>query len=142
MIRLLLLALVVAPAQVAADTVVAARTIRSQAILTPADITVITADTPGALFDPAEAIGMEARVVLYAGRPVRPGDLAAPAIVERNQIVMVYYRNGALNIAMEGRTLGRAGISDRLRVMNLESRNTVTGTVAPDGSIIVLNALP
>jgi len=105
-------------------------------------VTMVSADLPGALSDPDSVIGMESRVVLYAGRPIRSEDIGFPAIVERNQIVMVYYRQGALNIAMEGRALARAGVGDRLRVMNLESRNSVTGTVAEDGSIVVLNALP
>jgi len=142
MIRALLLFLALAPGAAWADSVVAARTIRSQAILTPADVTMVSADLTGALSDPDSVIGMEARVVLYAGRPIRPADIGPPAIVERNQIVMVYYRHGALHIMMEGRTLARAGVGDRLRVMNLESRNTVTGTVAEDGSIVVLNVMP
>lgn len=143
MIRALALCLVtLATGAAAADTVVAARTIRSQAILTPADLTMVPADTPGALSDPASAIGMETRVVLYAGRPVRPSDIGPPAMVERNQIITVHYRTGPLTISMEGRTLARAGVGDRLRVMNLDSRQTVTGTVLADGSVVVLNALP
>ncbi len=142
MMRALILSLVLLPVGAHADTVVAARTIRSQAILTPADLTMVSAQIPGALQDPDQAIGMEARVVLYAGRPLRPADIGPPAVVERNQTVMVYYRQGPLNIVMEGRTLGRAGVGDRLRIMNLESRNTVTGTVTADGTIQVLNALP
>ncbi|WP_108483860.1 flagellar basal body P-ring formation chaperone FlgA [Oceaniglobus ichthyenteri] len=142
MIRALITCLIVAPGATFADSVVAARTIRSQAILGPADLTMVTADLPGTFSNPDDVIGMEARVVLYAGRPIRASDIGPPALVERNQIVMVYYRAGPLNIVMEGRTLARAGVGDRLRVMNLESRNTVTGIVSQDGSIIVTNTLP
>jgi flagella basal body P-ring formation protein FlgA len=141
MIRALVIGLLLAPAAWA-DSVVAARTIRSQAILTPADVSMVSADLPGALSDPNRVVGMEARVVLYAGRPIRHEDIGPPAIVERKQIVVVHYRQGPLNISMEGRALARAGAGDRLRVMNLESRNSVTGTVAEDGSIHVMNALP
>ena len=42
-------------------------------------------------------------------------------------------------IATEGRALDRAGVGERLRVMNLGSRNTVTGTVAEDGAVLVAN---
>jgi flagella basal body P-ring formation protein FlgA len=131
----LILALAAAPA--AADTLVAARTLRAQAILTAADLALAPGVTPGALSDPADAIGMEARVVLYAGRPLRPADLGPPAIVERNQIVTLLYRSGGLEIAAEGRALGRAGAGDSLRVLNLGSRSTVTGRVGPDGTVEV-----
>ncbi len=120
-----------------AETLVAARNVRSQAILSPADVDVIAKTIPGSLTHPDEVIGMEARVVLYAGRPIRPGDIGPPAIVERNQIVTLLYRRGGLTIAAEARALGRAGAGDMVRVMNLASRNTVTGLVQLDGSVTV-----
>lgn len=133
----LVLVLLVLAGPAAADTVVAARTVRAQAILTAADLTVVDGQTPGAFRRPAEAIGQEARVVLYAGRPVRTDAVGPPALVERNQIVPLLFRRGGLSIVTEGRALGRAGAGDRLRVMNLGSRNIVTGTVGADGRIRV-----
>ena len=120
-----------------AETLVAARTVRSQAILSPSDVDVIAKTIPGSLTHPDEVIGMEARVVLYAGRPIRPGDIGPPAIVEHNQIVTLLYRRGGLTLAAEARALGRAGAGDMVRVMNLASRNTVTGLVQMDGSVTV-----
>ena len=120
-----------------ADTLVAARTIRAQTVITPTDLGLMAQDIPGTLADPQAAIGMEARVMLYAGRPIRPGDLTAPAVVTRNQIVTLWYRQGGLAISAEGRSLGRAARGDRLRVMNLASRSTVTGTVTETGDVVV-----
>lgn len=132
----LLLALAVAtPAP--AEMLVAARTIRSQTILGPLDVAVVEGEMPGALIDPAEAIGQEARVNLYAGRPIAAGDVGPPATIERNQIVTLVYTQGGLTIAADARALGRAGTGDALRVMNLASRSTVTGFVAADGSVTV-----
>jgi flagella basal body P-ring formation protein FlgA len=131
----LLVAALAAPA--AADTLVAARTIRAQAILGPADLAMVEAEVPGALADPAEALGMEARVVLYAGRPIRAGDVGPPALVERNQIVPMIYDQSGLTIQTEGRALGRAAAGERVRVMNLGSRSTVSGTVDEAGRVIV-----
>ncbi|MAQ81770.1 MAG: flagella basal body P-ring formation protein FlgA [Maritimibacter sp.] len=127
--------LLAAPA--AAETVVAARTIRAQAIITPADVTVIEKTVPGTLSLPAEAVGLEARVILYSGRPIRPGDIGPPAIIERNQIVTLIYRSGPLSIAAEARAMSRAGVGDAVRVMNLASRTTVTGIVRADGTVSV-----
>ncbi|GAA0290660.1 flagellar basal body P-ring formation chaperone FlgA [Rhodovulum strictum] len=126
-----------APAPVTAEMVVATRTIRGQTILGPEDVTLAEGTMAGALTDPFDAIGQEARVNLYAGRPIMAGDIGAPAIVERNQIVTIFYRNGAVNIAADGRAMERAGVGDPVRVMNLASRTTVTGFVAPNGTVTV-----
>ncbi len=131
---LILLAL---PSVALADSVVAARTIRAQAVIGPDDVTLAAAAFPGALTDPAEAFGLEARVTLYAGRPVRAGDLGLPAIIARNQIVSISFRTGGLAIQAEGRALARGGVGDVIRVMNLGSRTTVSGRIAPDGQVVV-----
>jgi len=136
MIRLVfILALLTAP--VSADTLVAARTVRSHAIITPEDVAVKDVAIPGALTLPEEAIGQEARVVLYAGRPIRPGDIGPAAIVDRNQIVRLIYQSGSLQIVADGRSLGRGGVGDFIRVMNLSSRTTVSGIIAANGSVTV-----
>ena len=80
-----------------ADTPVAARTIRANSIIAPADLTTTPGEVPGAITDPALIVGQEARVALYAGRPVMPGDVGPPALVERNQIVKLVYDAGGLS---------------------------------------------
>ena len=132
-----IIALLGIPLPAAAETLVAARTIRSQAILTAADVTSIAKSIPGTLAFADEAIGMETRVVLYSGRPTRPGDVGPPAVIERNQVVTLLFQRGGLTIVAEARSLGRAGIGDRLRLINLASRSTVTGTVQADGTVTV-----
>lgn len=120
-----------------AESLLAARTIRAQSIIGPEDVVQVEAKVPGALIDASDAVGMEARVVLYAGRPIREADVGPPAIVERNRIVPLIYKSGGLTIVAEGRALDRGGVGDRLRVMNQSSRTTVTGVVADDGSVHV-----
>lgn len=136
---LLVTLLFVLPATASADTVVAARTLRAGTLLTGADLAMIAEDVPGAVSSLDEALGQEARVNLYAGRPIRPGEIGPAALVERNQIVTLVYDQNGLTIATEGRVLDRGGVGDRIRVMNLGSRNTVTGTVGEDGRIYVAN---
>jgi len=133
---LIALLLLLAPPAMA-ETLVAARTVRSQAILTPSDLSLIAKTIPGSLDNPDQAIGLETRVVLYAGRPIRPGDIGPAAIIERNQIVTLLYRRGGLTIAADARALARAGVGDVIRVMNLASRSTVSGTVGADGTVTV-----
>lgn len=139
MIRLPALALILCLSPLAgqADTVLAARTLRAETIITERDLKMAPGTTPGALDDPLLAVGMEARVALYAGRPIRPEDVGPPAIVDRNQLVPLSYHAGGLSILTEGRALGRGGAGDVIRVMNLQSRTTVTGRIANDGRVVV-----
>ena len=132
---LLILALAAAmPAR--ADRVEPVRVIRPQEIIAPEDVILREGPrTVGAALD--AVIGREARVALYPGRPIRAGDIGAPAVVERNQMVPLIYVRGALRIEAEGRALARAGAGEYVRVMNLSSRATVTGRVTASGRIEV-----
>lgn len=125
-----------------ADTVVATRTIRAHALVTAADLGLAEGTVPGALSEMSAALGKEARVMIYAGRPVRAGDLRPPAIVERNQIVALTFRRGGLTISAEGRSMGRGAVGETIRAVNLSSRLTVSGVVAADGSVIVSGSEP
>jgi flagella basal body P-ring formation protein FlgA len=135
MLRFLVFLMLAQP--VLAESVVATRTIRAKSLIAAEDLTLVSAELPGALSDPAQAIGLEARVSIYAGKPVRPGDLGPPTLVERNQPVALVYLSGGLAISTEGRALARGSVGDEVRVMNLGSRNTVTGRVGPDGAVYV-----
>lgn len=120
-----------------AGTLVAARNIAARSVLDRGDVTMTETQTPGALSAPEDVIGKEARVTLYAGRPLRPGDVGPPAVIERNQTVTLRYRRGALAITAEARALGRAGVGETVRAMNLSSRSTISGRVLEDGTILV-----
>lgn len=135
--RLICLILALMPDFALADGVVAARNIRSQTVLVASDLQLLEQELPGAIQDLDQAIGQEARVNLYAGRPIHPADLGPPALVERNQIVSLIYQGGGLQIATEGRTLDRAGAGETVKAMNLASRNIVTGTVLANGHVAV-----
>ncbi len=135
--RWILLMLALAGPATAQDTVIAAGTIRGATLIGPADVDIIEGATPGALSDVADAIGMEARINLYPGRPIRAGDLRPPAIVERNEIVSLRYNYGGLLILTEGRALDRAAEGETLRVINLNSRQTVTATASQPGLVTV-----
>jgi flagella basal body P-ring formation protein FlgA len=140
MLRLSTFALVLActsQTAFAAESLVAARMIRSQSIIGPQDIKTANAPISGALSDPAAAMGLEARVNIYPGRPILARDLGQPAMVDRNQLIVINYESNGLSITADGRALGRAAAGERIRVMNLASRATVTGTVQPDGSVAV-----
>lgn len=134
--RLMLLFLLMGPPAFA-DVIVATRTLRPQTVVTAADLAIRPGDIAGVPSDPAELIGLETRVALYAGHPVRRDDVGEPAVVDRNEIVPLLFERGGLTIQVVGRALARAGAGDRLRVMNLDSRTVVWGSAQPDGTVIV-----
>jgi len=116
-----------------AEIVVPSRTIPARSLIMAEDLMLDDATVPGAVAEIEAIVGMEARVALYAGRPIRPGDVAFPAIVERNQIVTLIYRNGGLTITTDGRALDRASPGDVISVMNLASRSTVNARIGIEG---------
>lgn len=122
----------------ASEVLVATRTLRAATPITEADVTLIAGRVPpGAATTRKQVLGKEARVTLYAGRPIPLASLAPAALIERNQIVQLVFRHGGLDIRAEGRALGRAGEGERVRVMNLASRNTVTGRAKAAGVVAV-----
>ncbi len=120
-----------------AETVVATRTIPAQALITLDDVTISGEATPKALGDLQNIVGKEARVALFSGRPIRPGDIGQPAVVERNQIIPLLFERNGLVISTDGRALGRAGPGDTIRVMNIGSRTTVSARIGQDGAAYV-----
>lgn len=137
MFRSLFISITLIPSIALADTVLAARTMRPNSVLTTADLKTSPGDIPGTFTSIQDLVGQETRVVLYAGRPIRIEDVGPAALVDRNQIVILMYDIGGLQIATEGRSLARGGVGERVRVMNVSSRSTVTGTVLSDGTINV-----
>ena len=120
-----------------AQVTVPVRTIRVKEIISGEDLAQKPMDVKGAISLPQDIIGKEARVTLYAGRPIRPTDVGPPAIVGRNDMVNLVFSTGTLNIVTEGRALGRGAVGDTIRAMNIGSRIAVTGIILSDGSIEV-----
>ena len=122
---------------VLAQSVTTVRVVRSQTVLQAEDLVLAEASVPGGIAAIEAVVGQEAKVALYPGRPILDSQIGAPALVERNQVVRMSYASGPLRIVTDGRVLDRAGAGEPVRVMNLASRQTVSGTVAADGSIEV-----
>lgn len=120
-----------------AETVIATRTLRAQQLISASDLSLATGTTPGAASQIEEVAGLEARRIIYAGRPVPLSDIGPPALVERNGLVPLAYRVSGLTIKTEGRALGRGGLGDRIRVINLDSRTSVSGVIDQTGTVWV-----
>lgn len=134
---ILLLAALLLPEPLHGQVLVVNRTLPAQTVIGPQDVSLQDGDIPGTHSVIEEVVGLETRVTLYPGRPVRVGDLGPAAVIERNEIVTLRFRSGALVIETDGRALDRAALGRGVRVMNLGSRTTVTGTVRGPGLVEV-----
>ena len=121
-----------------AEAVTTLRAIRPATVVAEADLTHMVTDVAGAYTEVADVVGLEARVTLYPGRPIRPEDVGPPALVQRNQFVPLVFQRNNLLIMTEGRALGRGAAGDWIRVMNTASKSTVTGRVMRDGRVLVM----
>jgi len=131
MMRVLVLLLALGlPGLATAEPLTAVRTLRPGTVLSAGD-----------LAGPADAVeaatGQEVRRAVYAGRRIDPADLGPPTLVHRNAVVTMLFRDGLLAIRTEGRALDAGGLGERVRVMNLETRNPVAATVTGAGRVEV-----
>lgn len=120
-----------------ADIVTPTRTLRPGALIGTGDLTITGGTAQGAFDRISDVAGQEARVALYAGRPIPFDAIGPPALINRNQIVPLRFQTAGIVISTEGRALERGGLGDRVRIMNLSSRATLFGFVQSDGSIKV-----
>ena len=95
------------------------------------DLTTLPEDT---LTDPARAIGVQAARPSAAGAPLRADMLRMPPAVERGQNVRVTGAGKGFNVSSEGRSLGRAGDGESVRV-RLANGQIITG-IARAGGVV------
>ena len=136
MIRFILIYFVWATT-VHADAVVATRLLRAGTVLSSQDVTVLP-DVIGDFNRIEQVIGLEAAYTLYPNRPLLGDALTPPALVERNGFVQLIYQNGGLTIMAEGRSLGRAGRGEMVRVMNLVSKRIIRGLAVDAATVVVM----
>lgn len=122
---------------VSAEILVPVRTIRAKELITVSDLIRKQVNLDGAISDITKIVGQEARIALYPGRPIRRGDVGPPAIVDRNDVVVLVFSKRGLQIIAEGRSLGRGSAGEMIRIMNIASRKTISGRIKPDGSVEV-----
>lgn len=114
------------------ETVVA---LRAGSVLRAVDLRLAANTIPGAISDVDQAVGRELVNSVYPGHVLRSADLRAPTLIERNAMVEMIYTDRTLSLRAEGRALDRGSMGDLIRVMNLASRQTVTGRVVGPQSV-------
>ncbi|MBV6656478.1 MAG: flagellar basal body P-ring formation protein FlgA [Devosiaceae bacterium] len=96
--------------------------------------------TPTVL-DPAEIVGLASVRTMRPALPINPGDLKEPSLVERQDLVTLVYRQGALALSVRARALDDGAEGQAVDVTNLQSNRVVRGIVTGRGVVQVLGAL-
>lgn len=90
------------------------------------------------IHDASSIVGMTPRRGIVPNTPIRDHDLAAPIIVSRGDRITMIVRHGSLALSAQGRALEDGARGQTIRVMNIDSNQTVEGVVDASGQVRVL----
>lgn len=96
--------------------------------------------TPTVLVE-ADIVGKAASRSLRVGTPFAPSDLSEPLLVDRQEIITLVYKRGALALTVRARSMDRGALGQAVDVVNLQSNNVVRGVVTNRGVVEVLSTL-
>jgi flagella basal body P-ring formation protein FlgA len=75
------------------------------------------------------------------GVMLRPGDVTEPLVVERNQMVTVYFRAGAMTLTVKAQALGNASAGEPVQVLNTATKKILSGTALSNGGVEMTSTL-
>lgn len=136
-IKLFSVAVLVFAGQASSAAFTPTHPIRARSVITSDDVVEIDQKALGSVEYIEDLVGQEARTTLYPGRIILQSDVIDRAQIQRNTPVTLIYNSGILSIITDGRALEQGKIGDLIRVMNLESKITVVGTITGDGTVEV-----
>lgn len=114
-----------------------------QAVITDSHLDWVEVDAmrldSAVLHDVSDIVGMTPRRGIVPNAPIREHDLAAPIIVSRGDRITMIVRHGALSLSAQGRALEDGAQGQTIRVMNVDSNQTVEGVVEGGGHVLVFS---
>jgi flagella basal body P-ring formation protein FlgA len=93
---------------------------------------------PGYASTVEQVVGKVSKRTLIAGRTIPLGALQEPFTVKRGNNVRLTFSSSAMVISARGSSTQDAMVGDMIKVRNLDTGVTVSGTVMADGSVEVL----
>ncbi len=120
--------------------------LRRGAILKPEDITTVRLprnSVPArALHDVSDIVGLSARNHLRAKSPLTRNDFERPTIIPRGEKVTITYQLPGMKLTTRGQAMDNGAKGDVIDIMNLQSRQIVTGTVVARGQVRIEPTTP
>jgi flagella basal body P-ring formation protein FlgA len=131
------------PAQVRLfrDVVTTTRPLRRADIVEPADVILRERDisliTQGYLTSADQAIGQRLTRPMVADQVVTLVNLEQTEVIRKGDQVVITARSGTLSVRMPGEALSNGGMSEQIRVKNLNSRRVIKAQVTAPGQVEV-----
>ncbi|HKF99076.1 MAG TPA: flagellar basal body P-ring formation chaperone FlgA [Xanthobacteraceae bacterium] len=128
-----------------AEAAVLTRPLKSGDVVKASDVLVerpkaeIRGDVAGSV---ADVVGLAARRPLRAGETVHAADLMKPDLVQRNEMVTLFYEVPGLVLTMRGKALDSGAQGDPVNVLNIQSKRTVQGTVSGPRQVTIAAPMP
>jgi len=115
------------------------RSLNAGEIVQPADLTWIKvaaapADSPS---DAEAVIGQAAKRPLRAGAVVMTRDVGSATVIKQGDVVTVTFEADGIQLTLEGKAMGTAGVGESLAVLNTQSKKTVQTMVTGPGQAVV-----
>lgn len=108
------------------NVLVAARTLQKGDILTKADIKLAKHDLASLAYGYFETInsgiGLKIKKRASAGDVLTPAMLKKPKVVKRGQKITILAESGSMEVRMMGEAMNNGAVGDRIKVMNLKTR--------------------
>ncbi len=90
-------------------------------------------DTPR---DAEQIIGQAARRPLREGAAVAAHDLTPPRVIAKDDLVQVIYRDGAVELTLQGKALGPAAVGESFQVLNPQSKKIIQAVATGRGTAL------
>jgi flagella basal body P-ring formation protein FlgA len=87
--------------------------------------------------DPRAAAGLAARHQLRPGQPLRDADLMKPMLVQRNDVVTIFYEVPGIALTLRGQAQDAGAQGDTINVINTQSKRVVQAVVVAPGRVAV-----
>jgi flagellar basal body P-ring formation protein FlgA len=89
------------------------------------------------LTDPKAAVGLAARHQLRPGQPLHDGDLMKPPLVQRNDVVTIFYEVPGISLTLRGQAQDTGALGDTINVVNVQSKRVMQAVVTGTGRVTV-----
>jgi len=123
------------------DVMVATRDIMRGMAVGPADMEPrrmpLTSAPQGVVTDPQRALGLVARKTIFPGQFITLRDLQEKVVIERNQLVDIVVRSGAVTLKGRAKATMDGRVGDTIVCVNPESKEQIQGVVMPTGIVMV-----
>jgi flagella basal body P-ring formation protein FlgA len=83
----------------------------------------------------AELVGKTPKRSIRPGEPIRPGDIQAPIVIRKGELIVVTLQSAVLYLTAQGKALEDGALGQAIRVANTRSGKVLDATVTGSGAV-------